>query len=489
MKNSLPRRRFLALGGAGLAAAGLPAVGPRAAAVRDLRTAYDSRQRFRSRGELLDDFEDLSRWRAGNGLFTGSEDAFAGGQSAQLEVRRSYTTDRGVVTRPFPEGLDLSDRDLSLAVRLASPAAEQLELRLDAPDSDNQVVMERGSVHENTGWFRVDFGVTGESGTPDLSDVRRLALRVDLDEDAERDLRVRFDDLRATPKADTGLVVFQFDRAHSSQFEVARPILAEHDVPAFAAVNHGELGEPETMTRSQVTALADAGWEIGTATPHHTDLTELSAAERRDTLEAGKQWLLDNGYEAGASALVYPWGAASAETLEVATDYHYLGFLGGDNPHGAALTDPMTVSRVTPDDVDDLPGLLDLVAKHRQLVVLSYGIVTGDAQSLRETVRAVAENPDLQAITPSDLLARLNGEATTTASGNATATTRTSTAGGGSGPATGTTTGNTTAGTTTTGQDGFGPLPAVGAAAAATLAALARRAHTSRRGDKPGDDR
>ncbi|WP_394353982.1 hypothetical protein [Haloarcula sp. JP-L23] len=47
---------------------------------------------------------------------------------------------------------------------------------------------------------------------------------------------------------------------------------------------------------------------MGSHTVDHERLTELEADAIRSQVRDAKAWLLDNGFEGGASSFVYPWG-------------------------------------------------------------------------------------------------------------------------------------------------------------------------------------
>ncbi|MFC7028071.1 hypothetical protein ACFQH8_12500 [Halomicroarcula sp. GCM10025710] len=162
-----------------------------------LTVDFDSRDRFRCRGRLFEDFSNLSYWDVLDGSLSGGESPYPG-QSARLTASESES--RAWITRRFEDGIDLSDWDLSMAVHPGSGEASVSNVRLQllAPDRSNRLDMWR-PLDPTDGWLRLDFGPTKEVGSPDLTDVREL--RVQSWIGAERAAEFHVDEIRLTPSS------------------------------------------------------------------------------------------------------------------------------------------------------------------------------------------------------------------------------------------------------------------------------------------------
>ena len=62
------------------------------------------------------------------------------------------------------------------------------------------------------------------------------------------------------------------------------------------------------LSATQREEMYAAGWEFGSHTYDHSRLSDLTPAEQTTTLELGRDWLLDNGYQRAANYLAYPYG-------------------------------------------------------------------------------------------------------------------------------------------------------------------------------------
>lgn len=70
-------------------------------------------------------------------------------------------------------------------------------------------------------------------------------------------------------------VALTFDDGYADFWSDALPVLAAHDFVATSYVISGFIGQRNYMTADQVTALSQIGFEIGSHTVSHADLTQL----------------------------------------------------------------------------------------------------------------------------------------------------------------------------------------------------------------------
>ncbi|NHN47077.1 polysaccharide deacetylase family protein [Halostella sp. JP-L12] len=368
-----------------------------------LAVEFDARRRFGCRGELLDGFEDLSVWETYAGRLDAAEgSAYAGSQSARLTA--APDDGRAWIYRKFDSPLDLSDRDLSLAVRLEAPESESVVVQLLAPDRENQIVLSKGVWR--AGWMRVDLGPSAVRGDPDLSDVRELRIQLPVGEGDEGRLLV--DAVRTTPKPDRGAVMLTFDDNHRTQYETAFPVMDRYGIPGTVGVIHRAVDYDATMSVDEMRELRDAGWDMASHPQLDRSFRQLSPGEGRTAFRESKRWLVDEGFEDGARFLVWPFGKYDADAVSAAARYHYLGFAGGGSPAGARVTEPLVVGRVTGDDPERTAAMIDLAERYNLLTVVRCHTVGVDDDKYVSTegFERIVEHldaADVNAVTPSDL--------------------------------------------------------------------------------------
>lgn len=121
-------------------------------------------------------------------------------------------------------------------------------------------------------------------------------------------------------------VALTFDDAYASVYQHAWPLLAAHQLRATLFVPAAYIGKMDDwdvnlggftfphMTGDQICELAAAGWEIGSHTLHHQDLTRLEAAERLEEVADSKR-LLEALTGTTVDAISYPFGNTNVEVV------------------------------------------------------------------------------------------------------------------------------------------------------------------------------
>lgn len=111
------------------------------------------------------------------------------------------------------------------------------------------------------------------------------------------------------PDRDGQPVLVTFDDGFADYAEVARPVLAEHGLPATVFVTTGWLDQPRMLARSVLPDLADEGFtEIGAHSVSHPHLDTLGADRARYEIEAGRG-VLQDVLGRPVRAFAYPHGS------------------------------------------------------------------------------------------------------------------------------------------------------------------------------------
>ena len=152
-----------------------------------------------------------------------------------------------------------------------------------------------------------------------------------------------------------------FDDAYRSVFDEAFPVLSEMGIDASLFVPTdivdrqglvteiiniprawvGSAGDMRAMSWDKVRALAAAGWEIGSHTCSHPELTEIELPQIEDELERSKE-VCETQLQQPCEAFAYPFGSYDDEAmaavgrtgyrLAVTLEQHVLDPLHGRGP-------------------------------------------------------------------------------------------------------------------------------------------------------------
>ncbi|ELY81415.1 polysaccharide deacetylase family protein [Natrinema gari] len=353
----------------------------------------------------FDDFEDITEWDVPIGTLSADADrSYTGSQSARLESGDGDDQVRLVRELTTPRDLSGTRPALALATE------EQADILVQLLNEDGDRIDFRQRIHTDTPLVQCNFGIDTIDGDPDLSAVNEVQIIRWTGEDDKGAVWV--DDLRFVDAPETGQVMLQFDGGYETDYTRALPILEEYDFPAVSFLTTGRIREADSdegehLVRDQVTALADAGWTIGSHSAHGADLTDLSSGRDPETeVSDAVAWLEDAGFESGAQYFSYPYGRYNEATLEAVTAHHDLAFAGRYPSQGAAAN-PYLCSRVTAPDVEEARSILDLTAERGGITSLTFGELDDDTEStLAETVDYLAELEsagELEVILPSDV--------------------------------------------------------------------------------------
>ncbi|WP_255169171.1 polysaccharide deacetylase family protein [Natrononativus amylolyticus] len=352
--------------------------------------------------DSFDDFEDLDAWSAVVGsLSADEEESYTGSQSALLEADEEG--DQVRIVRELDDPTDFTDRHPGLA--MATPEGGETLIQL--LDDDGGRIDFRQYVGGGLPFARGNFGIAEVDDDPDLSEIVEIQIAFWVGSDGGGELRV--DDLHTVDRPNAGQVMIHLDGGYETHHTFARPLLEEHDYPAAAFVPTGRLPEEDEhdgdrLTEGQLEELADDGWVVGSQAAHGDDLTALEDRSQEDEIADARDWLADNGYDAGYFS--YPGGRYDEETIALVEEHHDLAFAGRYPAHGY-VTNPYLCSRVSDPTADDARRILELTAEYGGITTLAYYRLEEEEsrEAFEETLEAVSEleGNDLEVITPADL--------------------------------------------------------------------------------------
>jgi peptidoglycan/xylan/chitin deacetylase (PgdA/CDA1 family) len=168
----------------------------------------------------------------------------------------------------------------------------------------------------------------------------------------------------AAVRGAAGFAAVTFDDGFADNVTVGLPLLQELGVPATVFVVTSWLGgrHPETpwasiLTPEQVRTLHAAGWEVGSHTRTHADLSALSYEAAREEL-ASSRAELEEIVGDRVDSVAYPWGRVNGETAGAVRE---AGYRVGCRVAGAGdWGDPFNLPR---QDMEPDATLLDLRLK------------------------------------------------------------------------------------------------------------------------------
>lgn len=359
-------------------------------------------------GETVDDFEDVDAWGpiVGQEEIAGEEeDVYAGTTSGRITAPEEEES--AMVFRRFSDGLDLSDRGISLAIKYTGREQFDLSVQLLATNERDRLDFRRVLTGAKDRWQRVDLGVNAIEGDPDLENVREIRITGRRRGNDEGELDFLVDDLRAAPRPGTGAVMLLFDGVLDSHYSTAFSLLEEFGFPGVEAVMPEALGNDGRLTIDDLEEMSDAGWDmISRPRTGAQFLDEYTPEQQEGLVRRTKGFLENRGFEDGARHFLTPRNVLTPETHDLVREYHEQAFRYGGTPNGLPLTDPHNLGHFSGTGGDTTEHFVEMAAAYNQLAVLHFTDIGGDEidDDEFEDLLEFIDESNVEVVTASDLL-------------------------------------------------------------------------------------
>jgi peptidoglycan/xylan/chitin deacetylase (PgdA/CDA1 family) len=150
-------------------------------------------------------------------------------------------------------------------------------------------------------------------------------------------------------------VVISFDDGYPSQSTTARSVLAKHHWPGVLFVELKNVDSSETgFTTKMVKKMLASGWELGSHTLTHPDLTTISASQLEDEVAGSKEQISEK-FGVPIDFFCYPAGKFNATVVAAVKDAGYIGATTVED--GIATPDkPFELKRIRINGDDGVDG-------------------------------------------------------------------------------------------------------------------------------------
>ncbi|MGD8731905.1 MAG: polysaccharide deacetylase family protein [Anaerolineales bacterium] len=155
-------------------------------------------------------------------------------------------------------------------------------------------------------------------------------------------------------------IMITFDDGHADVYRYAYPSLERHGFKAAMYVVTNRTQVSGFLSIEDMKQLLASGWEIGSHTITHPDLSELKEQELESELDTSRQFLEEVlGVE--ISSLAYPFGGFSSEVARAAVKAGYTNAMGLGVLNHQSMSNRYYLNRREVDGDLDIEGFLDLV--------------------------------------------------------------------------------------------------------------------------------
>jgi peptidoglycan/xylan/chitin deacetylase (PgdA/CDA1 family) len=120
-------------------------------------------------------------------------------------------------------------------------------------------------------------------------------------------------------------IVISFDDGHLNNYTNAFPIMKKYGFTGVLYIIANYMGTDKYMNADQIKEMASAGWEVGSHSVSHMDLTSLEPYRQRlEVVES--RTLLEKALGVPVLTIAYPFGISDSGVIDYA---QFAGYIGG----------------------------------------------------------------------------------------------------------------------------------------------------------------
>jgi len=120
-------------------------------------------------------------------------------------------------------------------------------------------------------------------------------------------------------------LLITFDDGHLNNYTAAFPIMQKYGFTGVLYIVANYMGADQYMNADQIKEMANAGWEVGSHSISHSDLTSLEPYRQRYEVVESRT-LLEEALGVPVLTIAYPFGVSDSSVIDYA---HFAGYIGG----------------------------------------------------------------------------------------------------------------------------------------------------------------
>jgi len=157
-------------------------------------------------------------------------------------------------------------------------------------------------------------------------------------------------------------VVITFDDGNEDVYKNAFPILKRLGYPATSYIIVTWIGAQNVVTMDELKDLISAGWEIGSHTMTHIDLTKDHSALNYELAQSRSTLEKDLGVK--VNTVAYPFGAFDPTVAAKTSAYGYLAGLGLGTSYNQSMSTLFYLSRMEVESSYDMQTFINMLPWH-----------------------------------------------------------------------------------------------------------------------------
>ena len=121
-------------------------------------------------------------------------------------------------------------------------------------------------------------------------------------------------------------ILLTFDDGSETIYTEALPVMQTYGFTGTAYIVYNYIGATRYMDKAQIRALYEAGWEIGSHSVSHHDLTKRPASQEEEIVKSRQR--LESYLGVPIRSFAYPFGAYDSNALKLVNLAGYIAAMG-----------------------------------------------------------------------------------------------------------------------------------------------------------------
>ena len=122
-------------------------------------------------------------------------------------------------------------------------------------------------------------------------------------------------------------IILTFDDGHLNNYTVAYPIMKQYGFSGILYIVGEYMGVPDYINATQLREMAQDGWEVGSHSMNHLDLTALDREQQQYEI-AGSREFLEVGLGVPIQTFAYPFGNYDQTVINLTYSAGYVAAMG-----------------------------------------------------------------------------------------------------------------------------------------------------------------
>ncbi len=139
-------------------------------------------------------------------------------------------------------------------------------------------------------------------------------------------------------------ILITFDDGHLNNYKAAFPIMEKYGFTGVLYIVGSYMGAPQYMSVDQIKEMVEAGWEVGSHTMRHLDLSSLDPQQQQYEIVESRKFL---EAELGVPVLTfsYPFGVSNRTVINMTYSAGYIAGMGLGYTHDQGTSNLFLLQR------------------------------------------------------------------------------------------------------------------------------------------------